>query len=100
VSGCFHSRHEAIALARQSLDKSWIFGRVFQRLAQLLDGLVQTLIEVAEGVVRPERPLQFLPRDQLPRAPQQQRENFERLILERYFPAALAQLSGRKIQFE
>jgi hypothetical protein len=64
------------------------------------DGLIQTLVKVPESIVGPERPLQFLARDYLSRGSEQKGKYFERLILQRYLLAALAQFPRRKVHLE
>jgi hypothetical protein len=60
-----------MAFARQSLDEARIIGRIPQRLAQLLDRRVDAVLELDEGVGRPQRLLQFFAGDNLAVTPQQ-----------------------------
>jgi hypothetical protein len=68
-------------------------GRVFQRVTELLDGRVEAVVEVHEGVTRPELLPQLLTRDQLTRPLQQQSQDPERLLLERDLAPVAAQLA-------
>ena len=77
-----HRRNEAIALARNRLDKPRIVCRIPQGQPDLLDGRVETLIKFDESIRRPKRFLQILAAHQLTRAADQQYENLKRLVLQ------------------
>ena len=58
------------------------------------------MIEVDEGVCRPEFAAQLLTANHLPRPFKQRRQDLKRLFLELYFLSPLAQFSGVKIYLE
>src|SRR5215470_16465555 len=70
--------NETIASPRYGLDESGIFRRVAQRLSDFVDGGVQIVIDVNEGV-RPQTLLKLLPRNHGAWLLQQNRQHLERL---------------------
>jgi hypothetical protein len=64
-------RNEPVSLPRHSFDKPRVSRFVSKHLPDLLDRGIQAVIELDEGVVRPEALLQLLPRPEL-RGPFQQ----------------------------
>jgi len=56
----FHRRNEAVTPPRKRFDKARIFRRISQRFADLVDGGVQIMIDVDEGL-RPQPLLQLFP---------------------------------------
>jgi len=52
---------------RNCLDEVRVGRRVFQDLADLVDRRREAVVEVDEGVVRPETLLQFVPQDDFAR---------------------------------
>jgi hypothetical protein len=58
------------------------------------------VIEIDEGIRRPELLLQVLTRDQLSRSFKQRCQNMQRLFLQLYPLSPLAQFSGVKIDLE
>ena len=65
--------NEPIPAARQCFYKTRIVGGIAQRVAQFVDGGVQAVFEVNEGVRRPVLVPQFLPRHHFTRPLQQHR---------------------------
>src|SRR5215469_1111986 len=64
IAGGFSHRHEEPVTSLSSrLDVTRMVGVIAQRLANLANSAVQSYIEVNEGVSRPQRLLQLLPRD-------------------------------------
>src|SRR5215467_3726349 len=61
ASSCPQWPDEAVAAARNSLDKSRALSRVRESVSQSLDGVAQPLIEVHERVGRPDSLPQFFP---------------------------------------
>src|SRR5580700_4787035 len=70
-SAVFYRSNKSIPFAGNGFDKSRGPGWIVERLAEFLDGLVQTLIEVTARIAWPERPLQILACEQFSRAAQQ-----------------------------
>src|SRR5207244_6387856 len=60
ISQPLHRNDEAIADPGQSFNEFGTFGRVFERLPQLLHGGVDSMLEINEGVFRPQRRSQLL----------------------------------------
>ena len=87
-------RDEAIASARQRLDEARVVGRVAERLAQLLDRRVEGVVEVDEGVGRPEPFAHRLAGDDLARAFQEHRQQLKRLVLQLQSDAVPAKLTA------
>jgi hypothetical protein len=56
---------EAITASWQGLDKAWCLGRVSQGLPKPLDGIVNSVVEIHEGIVRPESLAELFSGDQL-----------------------------------
>ncbi len=98
-AGC-KSPAEAIAASRQGLDVAWRFGRIAKRLAQPLDGVVKTLLEVNKRVGRPDPLLQLIPGDDLARVLKQRLQDLKRLFLEFDLGALFVQLCALHIHFE
>ena len=62
--GCRYRTNEAIAVPRMCLNKSGFFSRIPKRVAQFLDGVVQSLFKVNICVGGPNLALQFFSGDQ------------------------------------
>jgi hypothetical protein len=56
----FNLANEAVAPPGQGLDVAWCFGGVTERFSQMLDGVVDAMIKVYEGVGGPDSLAQFL----------------------------------------
>ena len=91
---------EAVAAPRQSLDVAGFLGRIGQDVAQLLDGAVQTGIEVNKSVCRPEFLTEFLARNYVAGMLEQKREYLEGLVLKLQADAVLVQLARTQVDFE
>ena len=77
-----HRCDEPVSLARYGCDEARVIGGVAQRLPDLLDGGVESLIEFHKGIGGPELALQFLTGDQLARPSQQNSQDLKGLFLE------------------
>ena len=95
-----HRGDEAVALARQRLDESWLFRRIAERFPQMVDDLVQAAIEVDEGAGRPQASGQLFARDQLARPFEQRQQELVRLIAEGRSTARVRQLARPSIDGE
>jgi len=60
-----HRGDETVAEPRQSLDELGMFGRVSQSPPEFVDGVVQTVVELAKGFRSPQPRPQLFPRDYL-----------------------------------
>ena len=78
--GAVHRSNEAITAAGERLNKDRSVCRFAQRIAQPLDRGIQAMIEVNEGVRRPELAAQFLAGNQLSRSFKQRRQDLQRLF--------------------
>jgi hypothetical protein len=96
-----HDRSDkAIPTLSEGLNEDGCFRRFTQRLAQSLDGYIQTMIEVDEGVCRPELTAQFLPANHLAGPFKQCRQHLKWLFLELYPLSPLVQFPGMEIDLE
>jgi hypothetical protein len=77
----FHGNQETVANLGHGPDELGIFDGISQRLSQLFHGRVDPMLEVNEGIVRPQCDTQLLASNDSPFAFQQQPENLERLLL-------------------
>jgi hypothetical protein len=68
-------RDEPIAALRQRFDEAGAFRRVTQGVAEMVDCLVQTAIEIDKRVSRPELFLEFVARYYFARVRQQEQED-------------------------
>ncbi len=92
--------NKAITSSSDCLDEDGLFRRFAQRVAQPLDGSIQAMIEIDEGVRRPELAAQFLSGDKFSRAFKQRRQHLKRLFLELYLLSPLAEFPGVEIHLE
>src|SRR5208282_6191579 len=91
---------KAITPAMQGFYKTRVVCLIAQRSAQLIDGGVQTVLEVHKCVGRPKLLAQLLARDDLARLLQQHGQNSKGLFLDLDLKPVLAELSGVKVSFE
>src|SRR5262249_47007763 len=91
---------EAIAPAGERFDKPGTLSRIAKGLAQLSDRRVEARLEVAEGVPRPQFPLQLFRRDELARLFHQKRQHLKREPLQTYFPPPFVEFSGAEVYLE
>ena len=96
----FDRTDEAITAPRQGFDQARLFGGITQRLAQSLNGRLESLVEICEGPIRPEPLTKSVPSDELPGAFEQGSEDLERLFGQTNLHPALAKLAGFEIQLE
>jgi hypothetical protein len=91
---------EPIAPPRERLNKSGGISGIIQRLAQPIDRIIQSVVEVYESVLRPESFPQVFPRNHFARLFEQHGENLKWLILEPDSATVLEKFSGAEIDFE
>ena len=96
----YDRRDEAISTPCQGFDEPWIVGRIAQRLAQFRHGGIHAVVEVHEGILRPQLLLQFLARHDLARMLQQHLEHLKGLLLQPDLEAALAQFACAQVNFK
>jgi hypothetical protein len=75
-------------------DESGLLGRIAQRIAQPLDGVVETLFKIDKGVGGPDLALQFFAGDKFTRMFEQDLQDVEGLVLEPNLKAVLADLAA------
>jgi hypothetical protein len=92
--------NETVPSSSDCLNEDWRFRRFAQRIAQPLDGGIEAMIEVDEGVRRPEFAAQFLSGNQFSRPFKQRRQHLQRLFLELYLLSPLAQFPSVEIDLE
>ncbi len=92
--------NEPVSATGQRFDVARTGSGVSQRLANLVDGRVQAVVEVDERVGGPELLLQLFARDHLARPLQQQSQHLKGLLLQAQLDAALAQFSRAEVQLE
>jgi hypothetical protein len=90
---------EPVTATGNGLNEAWILRRVAQRFTNLVDGFVQTVIEVDDRLA-PKFLLQLLPGYQLSGLFQQHRQDLKRLLLQSDAQATLRQFAGSKIDLE
>jgi len=91
---------KAVAATRESFDEARIFCGITQCAAQALDGGIQAVVEVHEGVRRPQLAAQLFPGDHLAGPFKKECQELERLVLELDFRAVSAEFTGTKVGFE
>src|SRR5262249_32560993 len=69
-------------VTRHGLNKSWVVRRITQSFANLVDGGVEAVVEVYEGVGGPERLAHFFAGDDFAWPRQQSRQYLEGLLLQ------------------
>jgi hypothetical protein len=91
---------EPVPTPRHRFEKSWSIRIVGQRGAYLADAEIQTLIEVDDQTIGPDRLPEFLTGDQLPGMAGEQREYTERLGPQSEADTGFAELALFQIQFK
>jgi hypothetical protein len=85
---------------RDRLDVTWSFGVVTQRLAQLLESRAKALVEIDEGVGRPQLAAEFFAADHFSSALEQHEKKLRGLLLKPDTQALLAQLAGSGVHLK
>ena len=91
---------ETVPATTQGFDESRVLRRVSQRLAELPDGRPQAVIEVHEGVGRPQSILELFARYHVAGTLQKYPKDLEWFLLKLHLQAVLAQLTGTKVNVE
>ena len=97
---CFDLADESIAAAWQRLDIARVISGVTERLAQPPHGGVEAVLEIDEGIVRPQALAKLVAVEELAGAIQKGKEKPERLLRQNDVRAVGVQLAGAGIQFE
>src|ERR1700694_3879250 len=85
--------YKAVTASRDGVKVAWPLSRIAQQLADFLDCRVQTIVEIHESIGRPQRLLQFVPRNDLAGTLKQHTKYLERLVLEPDSDAVLPDLA-------
>lgn len=93
----FHGGDETVAAARQGFDETRLLGRIAEGAAERLDRRIHAMLEIDEGVGRPQAALQLLAGEQLAGLFEKQGENLKGTAGEVDLHTVLAQLAGTKI---
>ena len=96
----FHRNHQPIAPPGQGLDVLGFVGRITQRPPQVLDGRVDAVVKLDDGVVRPQFFSDLLAADQFALALDQHAQDLQGLLLQDRSVAVVAQLSARQVEFK
>jgi len=91
---------ETISAAGQGLNVFGVLRGIAQHFANPGDGIVQAVVEIDEGVSRPELTPQLLASDEAASTLQQNPKNLDGLTLQAQLHATFPQLSRLEIQFE
>src|ERR1700740_2645158 len=89
-----------VAAARQRLHIPRLLGGIAKGFSNFVDGGVQALVEVHEGVGGPQLLTKFLAGDDSAGVFEQQREHLEGLILQANLQPILSQLAGREVRLK
>lgn len=93
-------RKEAVAAARDGLNKSRAFCCVAQGLAEAADGVIEAIFELDECILGPKPILKLLSPDYLPGMLEKNQQHLQRLLVQFDSDTLLTQVSRRRIQFE
>jgi hypothetical protein len=94
---CGDGSDEAVAALGKSFDEAGIVGFVGKGVAELVDGGVEAVLEIDEGVFGPEAFLELLAGDDEAGLFQEDGENLEGAILDFQADAGFAQFTGEQI---
>jgi hypothetical protein len=95
-----HYSYESVAAFGQGLDEARRFGGIAQGFPQPLDGVVEAVVEIHEGIGGPDAPLQLLARDRLTGMFQKDLQNLEGLLLQLDLHTVLAEFARTQIKLE
>jgi hypothetical protein len=97
---CGDRSQEAVAAACDCLDESRIFSRISKGITKSANGRVKAVVEIHEGVGRPEPIAEFLARDDIAGSLQQVSKNLEGLFLQFDTHTTAAQFASSQIELE
>ena len=92
-----HGGDKTVAAARKRFDEARILVRITQGAAERLDRCVYAVLEINEGVRRPQASLQFFACEQLAGLFQQEGENLEGPARQTNLSTVLAELAGAQV---
>src|SRR5262249_11481130 len=91
---------EAVASTRDRLDKARLIGRLAEGVAQFLNGRVDAMVELDDGVVRPQSQPDLVAQHDVAGMIEHHDQNPDRLLAQLDADAALAQFPRPNIEFE
>src|SRR6516162_3793783 len=94
----FHLAYEAVPTSWDSRDPPGIFSRVGQAIAEPLNGGIQSVVKVDEGIAGPELVSKLLAGDHFAIRIEQHAQNVEALLPHFDFVAELLQFAGPQIE--
>jgi hypothetical protein len=97
---CVQDSDEAVTPLGKSLDEAWVVGRVVERLAEPVDGLVQAMIEIHKGTGRPKALGEFFARNHFAGPLEQSREDLEGFFLKDGVVTVATKFACMQVQFE
>ena len=95
-----HGGDEAVSAAGEGFDVTGAGSGISQGFAHLVNGSVEAVVEVDEGVGGPELLLQLFARDDVSGMIEEQSEHLEGLALQAQLDATLAQFSRAEVELE
>lgn len=95
-----HLTNESVSMSWKCLDELGIFSCVIQRLPETLHRIIQPLVEVNEGVGRPDLSLNFLTRDDFSGMLKENTKHLEWLVLQFYPDAVFTNLTRPQFNFK
>ena len=97
----FHRNQETVTHLGHGSDELWTLDRVSQRLPQFLNGGIDAVLEIHEGVVVPQRILKLLATDNSSLGLQEQAKDLQRLLLNSDYGAfGCTQFAAAQIDLE
>src|SRR5277367_2003168 len=96
----FDGGDEAVSAAGQGFDEAWVGCGIAQRLANLVYGGIQAVIEIHKGVGGPDGLAEAFASDDLSGILEECGEDLKGLLLKTDACAVLTQLSGGQVGFE
>jgi len=92
--------YKTVAKLWQSLDVAGLLDIVTQGSPDLIDGEINSALEINESGIAPEMSLDFFPADNLSRTVNQEKQDFERLRRQLYRNSRLEEPTDRRVQLE
>jgi hypothetical protein len=95
-----YGSQKTVSAASECFNEAGIFGGITEGVAQALDGGVQAVVEIHEGVGRPEPAPQLFPGKNFTGTLEEHGQDLERLLLESHLSAVPPEFTGAEIHFE
>jgi hypothetical protein len=95
-----HGSEKPVPTAGKRLDEARVFRGIAQGVAEAFDGGIEAVIEINEGVSRPQLGAQLLPGDKFARPVQEKRQDLEGLVLQPDLGAVPAKFPGAEVSLK